>query len=417
LSTRLIAMVIASAALLLGTLTVQPAQAREGEGAATGLDIRAATDSPLVGLEIDLAVAEVDEGPTTVPFDENETIVSLDALDGSVTADTISAGTRHVPSEDFIESDAATENLAIILNLLGVNLVDMTSDTITSDARVDGACGNFLATGGTVVENLTLSILGASVAANLSASPMPNAVLLDTEIVVDLIGTTLTADAFVILNEQNVAGDQSRIDVNALRIALDIVVTDTTTGLVVLTQTVNIIVSRSEAAFVNCLENADLQLIKTANPDPATVGGSLIYTLVVTNNGPADAQNVVLSDTLDASLTINFASATGGGTCMVTGQLVNCAWVLIANGGSETVTIDTTPTVVGTVTNAAVVAADNPDPDPPDDSVDVDVIGPVGGGEPVNPVAIPILSPFGLVLLTLVIVLVGMFGLSTQRKV
>jgi uncharacterized repeat protein (TIGR01451 family) len=364
-------------ALAFVAIATQPALAQEGKGAATGLKVQAATDEPLLGgLNINLTAAEVDEGPTNAPFDESKTVVALSVLGGTVAADTISAGTRHVPAEALVRSDAATENLAIDLNLLGVNLVDLTSGTITSNALVAGPCGQFTATGQSVIEDLTLSILGESVTVALHASPLPNTVLLDALIEVDLDGKMLSADAFVILNERNVAGDQSQVDVNALRISLDISVTDALVGVPVLAQTVDVIVSRSEAAFVNCLADADLQLSKSVDTNPATVGGSLSYTMVITNHGPADARNVVLSDHLDARLTINNASASGAGSCTVSGQQITCSWTMIASGDSRTVAVITTPTAAGTVTNAARVTADNPDPNPAqaEDSVEVVVV-------------------------------------------
>ena len=56
--------------------------------------------------------------------------------------------------------------------------------------------------------------------------------------------------------------------------------------------------------------SADLSIVKTG---PATVvaGGSVSYSLVVANNGPSDAANLSVTDTLPAGVT--FVSATGTG--------------------------------------------------------------------------------------------------------
>ena len=59
---------------------------------------------------------------------------------------------------------------------------------------------------------------------------------------------------------------------------------------------------------------ADLWGIKTDNPDPVVAGELLEYTLTITNSGPSDAINVVVSDTLDANvefLSIRDPYATG----------------------------------------------------------------------------------------------------------
>jgi uncharacterized repeat protein (TIGR01451 family) len=63
-------------------------------------------------------------------------------------------------------------------------------------------------------------------------------------------------------------------------------------------------------ATVQFGENADLQIEKTAAPDPATPGTDETYTLTVTNQGPNTAANVVVSDPLPAGLT--FVSASPG---------------------------------------------------------------------------------------------------------
>src|SRR5207245_2475102 len=46
---------------------------------------------------------------------------------------------------------------------------------------------------------------------------------------------------------------------------------------------------------------ADLQIVKTA-PASVNAGGSLTYTLTVTNNGPSTATTPTISDTLPAGL-------------------------------------------------------------------------------------------------------------------
>ena len=79
---------------------------------------------------------------------------------------------------------------------------------------------------------------------------------------------------------------------------------------------------------------ADLAVFKYDNPDPVAAGNTLTYTIVVTNYGPSDAQNVVITDTLSADTTV--VSANG---CAVNGSTVVCDFGTIANGASESVTI------------------------------------------------------------------------------
>ena len=48
---------------------------------------------------------------------------------------------------------------------------------------------------------------------------------------------------------------------------------------------------------------ADLAITKSASPDPAQAGLPLVYTLTISNAGPADAASVSLADVLPVALT------------------------------------------------------------------------------------------------------------------
>jgi uncharacterized repeat protein (TIGR01451 family) len=81
----------------------------------------------------------------------------------------------------------------------------------------------------------------------------------------------------------------------------------------------------------------DVQIVKTATPDPVAVGDDLTYTLTVTNNGPNDAVDVVVTDTLQAGVTW-VSTVPSQGSCSVPSG-VTCELGSIANGNSATVTI------------------------------------------------------------------------------
>ncbi len=98
----------------------------------------------------------------------------------------------------------------------------------------------------------------------------------------------------------------------------------------------------------------------TESPDPVVVGNDLTYTLTVTNNGPDAATGVTLSDTLPAGVT--FVSATL--PCEQTDGVVTCDLGTLVNGATATVTIVVSLTTPGTITNTAMVTANEPDPDP-----------------------------------------------------
>jgi uncharacterized repeat protein (TIGR01451 family) len=106
------------------------------------------------------------------------------------------------------------------------------------------------------------------------------------------------------------------------------------------------------------VRNADLSVVKTG---PAFVanGGPISYTITVTNNGPATAHNVVVADSVPASITGATATPSQG-SC--SGSFT-CNLGDIASGGTATITIHGTVSTAGSsVSNTACASSDNPDP-------------------------------------------------------
>jgi uncharacterized repeat protein (TIGR01451 family) len=64
---------------------------------------------------------------------------------------------------------------------------------------------------------------------------------------------------------------------------------------------------------------ADLSLSKTDTPDPISAGSLLTYTITVTNNGPGDAADVTLTDTVPTGTVYITSSAPGGWSCTTPG--------------------------------------------------------------------------------------------------
>src|SRR5207302_500542 len=108
-------------------------------------------------------------------------------------------------------------------------------------------------------------------------------------------------------------------------------------------------------------KSADLSITKSDSPDPVTAGGTLTYTLSVSNAGPSTAANVSVSDTLPAGVT--FVSATGSGwTCSQAGGVVTCTRASLAPGAAPAITIVVTaPSEGGTITNTATVSSSTND--------------------------------------------------------
>ncbi len=118
----------------------------------------------------------------------------------------------------------------------------------------------------------------------------------------------------------------------------------------------------STSSYVASPSQADVAIVKTASPEPVETGTTLTYTLQVSNNGPATAQNVYVSDPLPtgvAYLTTSPVSTTQG-TCTYTSSTttVTCQLGSISVGGVVIVTINVTAGSFGSntlVTNTATV--------------------------------------------------------------
>lgn len=91
--------------------------------------------------------------------------------------------------------------------------------------------------------------------------------------------------------------------------------------------------------------NNGLSISKTSSSNVSTAGVAFDYVITVSNtNGDGSAHtNVVVTDTLDSGLTCNSVTPSGSGTTSGCATTVTCTWLSIADGASETCTINVTP--------------------------------------------------------------------------
>ena len=106
--------------------------------------------------------------------------------------------------------------------------------------------------------------------------------------------------------------------------------------------------SAVSCTFGNTRQQADIQVVKTASPNPVVTGDAVAYQIVVSNNGPQAASNVLLSDVAGAGQDCSAVSATA--TCAAAGG-ASCPspTVPVSSLLGAGVTIPTLP-VGGTVT-------------------------------------------------------------------
>ncbi len=118
---------------------------------------------------------------------------------------------------------------------------------------------------------------------------------------------------------------------------------------------------------INMGSSADLSLTKTADPDVVQPGGSLKYTIVVTNNGPDAAENVSVLDTLSDKVTFISSDPEPNNN-----SGLSYWWNFSSLGVDESniiiINVTVNKNASGTIINIANVTSDTYDPDPGDES-------------------------------------------------
>lgn len=125
-----------------------------------------------------------------------------------------------------------------------------------------------------------------------------------------------------------------------------------------------------------------------SNVTSATVGDSITYTLMMTNDGPSPAVSVRGLIQLPQNTTFVSASGTGGATCAPDSSrtIVNCEVANLAAGASAEGRVTVTAAAAGTATTYGSVSGEGFDTDPANDSTALNVIvqaavqPPSGGG-------------------------------------
>ena len=160
----------------------------------------------------------------------------------------------------------------------------------------------------------------------------------------------------------------------------------------------------STAAVTVAAALADLSIAKSASAGNVIPGTNVIYTIVVTNNGPATATGVTVTDVLPAAMTFVSATTTQG-SCTGT-TTVTCNVGSILNGANATITITATAgTTLTSTANTATVTSTSTDPDPANNSSTTNVV---------IAEAIPTLSPGSLLFLVLFLGAAGVFVMRSS---
>ena len=98
--------------------------------------------------------------------------------------------------------------------------------------------------------------------------------------------------------------------------------------------------------------STSLSITKTGNPKPVHVGDPFTYTITVTNNGPADAANVTVTDPLPAGLA---APTVTTGNATITGGVLHATIPLLSHmAPNNTFTITVSGTIASSFTGTSI---------------------------------------------------------------
>ncbi|MEO8247857.1 MAG: IPTL-CTERM sorting domain-containing protein [Burkholderiales bacterium] len=115
-------------------------------------------------------------------------------------------------------------------------------------------------------------------------------------------------------------------------------------------------------------QSADIVINHADSPDPAPAGGIVSYAVRVDNNGPNNAVNVRIADTLPPGSTFISATPTAGSCAAPASGVVSCTLGNIPFTQpvttSQTVTVRVRLPVAGVYTNTVTATSDTADPNP-----------------------------------------------------
>jgi uncharacterized repeat protein (TIGR01451 family) len=111
---------------------------------------------------------------------------------------------------------------------------------------------------------------------------------------------------------------------------------------------------------VNTINPSANLAVSISAPGSAAMDNQMNYTVTVSNQGPATASSVTLSDVLPANFTLNSALSSQGSYVLGSG-VVTCNLGAISSGATATVILTGTPTAIGTLTNNVSATANETD--------------------------------------------------------
>ncbi len=129
-------------------------------------------------------------------------------------------------------------------------------------------------------------------------------------------------------------------------------------------------------------EQTDLSIIVDDVQDPIVGEEDLNYIVTVTNQGPNDANGIIISATYEGLNYISHTMDVDNGECVITGVIIQCTFDTLTANSQATVNILVRATRAGDIKNTArIVRANQSDPDISNNSdFEITKVGIKGGG-------------------------------------
>ena len=124
------------------------------------------------------------------------------------------------------------------------------------------------------------------------------------------------------------------------------------------------------STLVTTTARADVAVAMAANAGTVYAGSPLTYYINVANNGPSNATNVILTDTLPGGVAVKEVKAPGG-TITQSAGVVKVAYDQLSYGQSQSVQITVVPATIGAITNTVTTHADQTDSNPNNNTASV----------------------------------------------
>lgn len=121
--------------------------------------------------------------------------------------------------------------------------------------------------------------------------------------------------------------------------------------------------NNSVTVNVTVTPSVDLIILKESCPMDITPGSPIDYSITVLNNGPSTANNVIVTDTLPAGVTVQ-SVVVSQGSYQQTGNIISCNLGSLDMNDRANIRITVIPNVEGLIENTAEVTSDEPDSNP-----------------------------------------------------